>query len=149
MAGFDITLELVSQQPQSIRFRVAFHSSNRRWLLIYPEVTGFCFRSVSNGGIPEWGTNRMSIAPQDEFVLNPQDRIAFDLLAEVNSTVDVIGWRIQLEPGEYEVHYQYTVSPENTRYDYLGKGSRFADITPPWTGTVESNVVRVTVTEEV
>lgn len=91
----------------------------------------------------------MSIAPQDEFVLNPQDRIAFDLLAEVNSTVDVIGWRIQLEPGEYEVHYQYTVSPENTRYDYLGKGSRFADITPPWTGTVESNVVRVTVTEEV
>ncbi len=143
MPGFDITLEVVSQQPQSIRFRVAFHSSNQRWLLIYPKVKELCFRSVNTGESSEWVTGRFFVAPQDEFVLNPQDRIAFDL------STDDIDWRIQLEPGEYEVHYQYTVSPENTRYDYLTKGSRFADSTPPWTGTVESNVVRVTVAEEV
>jgi hypothetical protein len=78
-------------------------------------------------------------------VLNPNDRIAFDLVAPVNASAEDYRWTIRLPAAEYEVRYVYEVDPDKARYDYLGKGSRFADMTPPWVGAVESNVVRVRV----
>ena len=84
-------------------------------------------------------------APQDEFVLNPDDRIAFDLFARVNASAENYRWTIHLPPAEYDVRYLYEVDPGKARYDYLGKGSRFADRTPPWVGAAESNAVRVRV----
>ena len=95
--------------------------------------------------MPEWTTRHLVSGPQDEFVLNPDDRIAFDLLAPVGVSGENDRWIIRLRPTEYEVRYVYEVHPGKARYDYLGKGSRFADMTPPWIGAVESNTVRVPV----
>jgi hypothetical protein len=114
-------------------------------LLPYPEVTGLRFAPLGGEELPEWTTRHLVSGPQDEFVLNPDDRIAFDLLAPVGVSGENDRWIIRLRPTEYEVRYVYEVHPGKARYDYLGKGSRFADMTPPWIGAVESNTVRVPV----
>ncbi len=144
-ASFQITLEVVSADPSAIRFRVAFDSSVARWLLPYPEVTGLRFTST-RGDTLEWTTRYLATAPRDEFVLNPDDRIAFDLV--VHTGIDPNQgqqWAIRLPPGGYDVQYVYSVEPSDQRYDYLGKGSRFADITPPWIGEVASGVLHMVV----
>jgi hypothetical protein len=76
-------------------------------------------------------------------VLNPNDRIAFDLVARVSASDEDYRWTIRLPPAEYDVRYVFEVDSGEARYDYLGKGSRCADLTPPWVGSVESNTVRV------
>ncbi|MBI3408230.1 MAG: hypothetical protein HY040_07725 [Planctomycetes bacterium] len=142
-ASFHVTLDFIGSEPQGLRFRVAFDSSQARWLLPYPEVTGLRFVPLADGDAPEWTTRYLVTEPQDEFVLNPDDRIAFDLVARVNASIEIYRWTLQLAPAEYDVRYIYEVDSGKARYDYLGKGSRFADLTPPLVGTVESNAVRV------
>lgn len=144
-ASFRITLEVVSADPSAIRFRVAFDSSVDRWLLPYPKVTGLRFTSA-NGDTLDWTTRYLLSAPRDEFVLNPDDRIAFDLVVYIGAEPNPAQrWAIKLLPGGYDVKYVYSVEPSDQRYDYLGKGSRFADITPPWVGEVASTVQHVVV----
>ena len=101
------------------------------------------FIPVRGGKVPEWTTRYLVTEPRDDFVLNPDDRIAFDLLAHVNGSAENDRWIIRLPPAEYEVRYVFEVDSGAARYDYLGKGSGFADLTPPWVGAVESNAVRV------
>jgi hypothetical protein len=114
-------------------------------LLPYPGVTGLRFVQPRGGEAPEWTTRYLVTEPRDEFVLNPGGRIAFDLVAPVNASAEYNRWTIRLPPGEYDVRYVFEVEPGEARYDYPGKGSRFADQTPPWVGAVESNAVRVRV----
>jgi len=140
-----ITLEFIGPEQRGLRFRVAFDASSARWLLPYPEITGLRFVPLGGDEVPEWTTRYLASGPQDEFVLNPDHRIAFDLLAPVNVFGEKDRWIIRLRPAEYEVRYAYEVDPGKARNDSLGKGSRFADMTPPWIGGVESNTVRVPV----
>lgn len=91
-------------------------------------------------------TRFLATSPQDEFVLNPEDHIAFDFFVPLQLPDESRRWLIHLRPTVYDVRFVYEVQPEQTRYDYLGKGSLFADRTPPWTGVMESNIVRVAVT---
>jgi hypothetical protein len=142
---FRVTLNYIGPEPKGLRFRVAFDSSPTRWLLPYPNVTGLRLIPIRGDGAPEWMTRYLITEPQDEFVLNPADRIAFDLLVRANSSTEHALWTIHLSPAEYAVRYICSVDPGSARYDYLGRGSRFADLTPPWSGVVESNEVRVQV----
>jgi hypothetical protein len=144
-ATIRVTLDFIGPEPQGLRFRVAFDSSRARWLLPYPRVTGLRFVPTSGGMAPEWTTRYLVSCPRDEFLLNPDDRIAFDLLAHANISGDDCRWAIRLPPGDYDVRYVFEVASGEARYDYLGKGSWFADLTPPWVGAVESNAVRVRV----
>ena len=144
-ANFRVTLEFIGPEPQGLRFRVAFDASPARWLLPYPKITGLRFIPADGTAACEWLTRYLVTEPRDEFVLSRDDRIAFDLVAPANASAKDFRWTIQLAPGEYDVHYIFEVGPGKTRYDYLGRGSRFADMTPPWVGAVESNVVRVSV----
>ncbi len=147
-ATFRVTLDFIGLEPQGLRFRVAFDASPARWLLPYPEITGLRFIPVRGAEVPEWTTRYLVTEPRDEFVLNPDDRIAFDLLARVNASAENNRWTIRLPSAEYEVRYVFEVDPGEARYDYLSKGSRFADLTPPWVGAVESNAVRVSLGAE-
>ena len=142
-ATFRVSLDFIGPEPQGLRFRVAFDASPARWLLPYPQITGLRFIPVRGGEAPEWTARYLVTEPRDEFVLNPDDRIAFDLLACVNASAESSRWTIRLPRAEYEVRYVFEVDPGAARYDYLGKGSRFADMTPPWVGAAESNTVRV------
>lgn|GEM_PF-2347742 len=141
--AFQVTLEIIGQVSDGLRFRVAFDSSAKRWLLPYPRVTGLRFVALNDRESPEWGTRYLVSRPQDEFVLNPNHRIAFDLAANVNASEENYRWTIKLPPAEYDVQYTYKIDSGEARYDYLGKGSRFADLTPPWVGVCESNTVQV------
>jgi hypothetical protein len=123
-------------------FRLAFESSDDRYLLNYPEVTGLRFRDTNGCEDGEFRTQFFVTAPRDEFVLNPPDRIAFDLRAYTNLEPTIERrWTIQLAHGQYRVDYCYSLDPDRRRYDYLNKGSRFADMTKPWSGSVVSNAV--------
>ena len=144
--GFRTIIEFIADEPSGLRFRLAFSGSSGRWLLPYPSVTGLRFVPALPGPPPEWGTRSLATAPRDEFVLRPGDRIAFDLVAPVNVTpADGEQWAIRLPAGTYDVRYEYRIAADEARYDYLNRGSRFADSTPPWIGTVESNTIRVVV----
>jgi hypothetical protein len=97
---FRVTLDFIGPEPKGLRFRVAFDASPARWLLPYPEVTGLRFISARGGEALEWMTRCLVTEPQDEFVLNPDDRIAFDLLAPVNASAENNRWTIRLPPAE-------------------------------------------------
>lgn len=144
-ATIRISLAFIRPESRGLRFRVAFDSSSARWLLPYPDVSGLHLKTISGDRTPEWQAQNLIMAPRDEFVLNPGDCIAFDLVVKVSASSEESRWTIQLSPGEYDVRYIFAVAPDEARYDYLGKGSRFADMTPPWVGRVESNTVRVRV----
>lgn len=109
------------------------------------QITGLRFIAAGEAKARDWLTRRLVSGSREEFVLNPNDRIAFDLVAPVNESVQDFLWIVYLAPGVYDVRYVFEVPPGEARYDYLGKGSRFADITPPWVGVVESNMVQVQV----
>ena len=142
-ADFSVTLKQVEGGPDCYQFRVAFYASVDRYLLYYPEVTDLQFKSPQCSEPTPSLTGYLVSAPQDEFVLNPHDRISFDLRVHINvESTREKRWTIELEPGEYDVQFCYTIDPKKRRYDYLGKGSRFADMTRPWSGTVYSNQVR-------
>lgn len=147
-AAFQVALEYVDSELPCHRFRVAFDSSNDRYLLSYPESFGLCFAKGNASAHSEWKTRYIVSAPRNKFVLRPLDRIAFDLRAFINvePTHERL-WTIQLSPGEYDVHYVYTAKPDMRRYERLAMQSRFAAITKPWGGSIESNSVRFIVPE--
>jgi hypothetical protein len=143
---FHLSLEYIGVESHCYQFRIAFENSADRFLLAYPEVTGLRFTSSQGAPLAEWTTRRLVSEPQDEFVLRPSDRIAFDLQAVINIAATAeVRWAIHLPPGEYDVQYSYWVRPDLERYDYLAKGSRFAAMTKPWGGEAVSNIVHVVV----
>jgi len=142
--NFRLALEYIGPGVDCQVFRVAFESSDDRYLLHYPGVTGLRF-TLAKGATEshEFNTRLLVAGPQDEFVLNPNDRIAFDLRAYINlPSSPERRWTIDLAPGDYDVSYVYSIDPNRRRYDYLNKGSRFAEITKPWSGSALSNLVR-------
>lgn len=142
-AIFEIILEHVHGDYRCQIFRVAFASSTDRLLLPYPEVTGLHFVNSTGAKIAEWKTRSLATTPLDEFVLNPGDRISFDLKAWTNIEPDhERRWTIQLPAGQLAAQYHFHVEPDIERYDYLARRSRFAAITKPWGGSLESNAVQ-------
>ena len=143
---FQIALEHVSGDEYCQTFRLAFESVTQRLLLQYPEVTGLEFTASNATTIAQWRTRYLRTGPQDEFVLNPGSRISFDLKVHSGPPIDPEHhqWTIQLPAGILNAQYVLTVPPDQPRYDYLGKGSRFADSTPPWVGSIRSNMVQFT-----
>jgi hypothetical protein len=143
MDSFSLSLEFIGPDDNCQVFRVAFHSSDDRYLLPYPEVTGLRFKPLSGCDAREFGCRFMIKKPRDEFVLNQFDRIAFDLRAFINLAPGIKQqWTIDLTAGAYLVDYCYSIGPKQARYDYLNKGSWFADSTKPWNGEIVSNAVQ-------
>jgi len=137
-----IALEHVSANSTYHTFRVAFHSATSRMLLPYPQVTGIRILDESGIKVGEWRTRVIGSVPVDDFVLAPKARIAFDLMAFVNcEPTPVRRWSIELPIGKHFAKFVYQISRECDWYDYLAKRSRFAHMTPPWNGTVESNTI--------
>jgi len=90
-------------------------------------------------------------SPLDDFVLNPDGRIAFDLSARINVEPESNlkrRWSIQLPVGEaLHVCYIFEVAPDRDWYDFLAKRSRFVAITKQWRGMVQSSTVPLTISE--
>lgn len=141
--NFRLSLESTGPRNDCHVFRVAFEASDDRYLLNYPEVAGLQFTSLKDRQMYQLTTRFLASSPPDEFVLNPQDRIAFDLRVYIDlACTNERQWTVDPVPGEYDVVYCYSIDPKRRRYDYLNRGSRFADITKPWTGSIVSNTVR-------
>lgn len=141
-----IDLENVSSADTPFCFRLGFHSAAERNLLQYPNPTGLKFSSLSNQVPSYCCTPFFGQFPLDDFVLNPSQRIMFDLIPKVNPDSQIaIAWSIKLEKGSYLVHYEYHVDRETDWYDFLAKRSRFAGITPIWRGTINSNTIEISV----
>jgi hypothetical protein len=144
--SFQVELQTVTS-ADGHTFRIAFKSSNDRYLLPYPKVTGLQFGSTAGAEKYQWRTRSiLAGVPLDEFILKPTDSISFELRAYINieCTSERL-WTIQLPPGAYDVEYIYAVDATTRRYDYLNRGSRFAEITKPWSGEVRSNIIQFTV----
>ena len=141
---FKIELEHINEGADFHTFRVAFSGAESRILLPYPKVTGIRMLDSSDAQLAEWQTRLLVTKPLDDFVLAPQARIAFDLRGYVNCEPapdpDRL-WVIALPVGACRARFRFHVSDKRDWYDFLAKRSRFAAITPPWNGTVESNTV--------
>lgn len=144
-ATLEVSLEHIADSPIPNTFRVAFHSAAERCLLPYPRVTGLIFADAFGNKSGEWGTRYLGSEPLDDFVLNPHDRISFDLYANINANRQDHRWVIDLPAGTYDVHFAYCVDRETDWHDFLGKRSRFAALTPIWRGSVRSNSIRFAV----
>ena len=141
-----IELELIDALSRPAIFRVAFLGATDRILLQYPQCRGLRFYAANGNIAAEWGTRVLISAPLDDFVLTPKSRISFDLLANINPVPTAENlWSIILPNGEYSVKYVYHVDRDTDWYDFLGKRSRFAGVTPIWRGTRESNAVTITI----
>ena len=143
----EISLEHIADSSTPNTFRVAFHSATERCLVQYPSVTGLTFVDASGNKTGQWLTRVLVSEPLDDFVLNPRDRISFDLYANINADSQDHRWFIDLPAGMYDVHFVYRVDRETEWYDFLAKRSRFASLTPIWRGSVESNTIRFAVTD--
>ena len=143
-----IELELIDESSRPAIFRVAFFGANDRLLLQYPHCRGLRFYNANGDFAAEWGTSVLLSVPLDDFVITPNSRIAFDLLATINpqSTTESL-WNIFLPNGEYSVKYEHHVDRDTDWYDFLAKRSRFAGKTPIWRGTRESNAVTFTISQ--
>lgn len=140
-----IVLELIDEASRPAIFRVAFLGANDRRLLQYPHCRGLRFYNANGDIAAEWGTSALISAPLDDFVLTPKSRIAFDLRAHINTATADTQWTIILPNGVYSVKYVYHVDRDTDWYDFLAKRSRFAEITPIWRGTQESNAVTISI----
>ena len=138
---FSIELEHVNEGSDFHTFRVAFSGADSRILLPYPQVTGIRLMDSSDAIIDEWQTRYLVSAPLDDFVLVPGARIAFDLRGYVNCESDRARWTINMPIGACRARFRYHVDDKREWYDFLAKRSRFAAITPPWNGTIESNTI--------
>src|SRR6185295_15614675 len=87
-ATFQLVLEYISGDARCLIFRLAFESCTDRLLLPYPEVTGLKFTTPAGKKLADWGTRFLVSEPMDEFVLNRDSRIAFDLKAHINTPSD-------------------------------------------------------------
>lgn len=145
--SFRISLEHVATDAVRSTFRLAFDSCTERMLLRYPEVTGLRFTRVSGESLGEWLTSSLFAGvPPNEFILMPEARIAFDLHARINVPRDPMHpWGIELPPGEARVDFVFEARPDLARWEALARTSSFASKNKPWSGTVVSNAVAVTV----
>ena len=124
---FQLVLEHISGGHRCHIFRLAFEKSTDRLLLPYPEVTGLKFTSPAGENLAPWKTRFLVSVPRDEFVLNPDSRIAFDLKAYINTAPDKKHlWTAQIGVGEMNAQYVFKVQPDIQRYETLAKSSRFA-----------------------
>ena len=142
--SFKLTFEHVSANDQRHTFRIAFSNCESRILLPYPNVTGIRFFDPTGNELTVWRTGRLVSEPLDDFVLTPNARISFDLIAYVNAPPDINPrWKATLPLGKLIAQYKYHVDDERGWYDFLAKRSRFAAITPPWNGTAKSNRIEL------
>lgn len=141
-----IDLEQVGSSSCPYCFRVAFHSSADRLLLQYPNPTDLEFTTEDGNLASHFCTQIMGSFPIDDFVLNRNQRIMFDLNVNVNGTSPEAGsWKIELPKGRYWLTFVYNIARDTEWYDFLAKRSRFAAITPIWRGTMRSNTIPVDV----
>ncbi len=141
---FKISFEHVGTGDDFHTFRVAFHDCTSRILLPYPHLTGIRVLSDDDSEIEAWHTRYLVSSPMDDFVLIPKSRIAFDLHAHVRcATTREYLWTIELPRGVCRVRYTYHVDNNREWYDFLAKKSRFAALTTPWNGLVQSNTVQI------
>ena len=141
-ATFNIQLEHVNEGADFHTFRVAFFGADSRILLPYPQVTGIRLVDSSDANIDEWRSRDLVSEPLDVFVLAPGARIAFDLRGYVNCDSDANRrWAINMPIGPCHARFRYHVDGKRDWYDFLAKRSRFAALTPPWNGTIESNAI--------
>jgi hypothetical protein len=143
---FVVTLEHVKGSDDDHVFRVAFHASTDRFLLPYPHVTGLKLSTLDGRYIGTWRTDLFVTQPpgdqNDEFVLNPKSRIAFDLRAYFNCEPSPERpWTLKLPAGRLRARFIFDLDLDLERYDFLVKRSSLSPITIPWGGTVESNPV--------
>jgi hypothetical protein len=139
---FQISLEHVESTATHHRFRVAFFGSESRILLPYPQITGLQFLNDDDSLAAAIGSQFLVSSPLDDFVLTPDSRIAFDLWAYVNLPSGTHRrWTIALPAGRLRARFRYHVDDKREWYDFLAKRSRFADVTPPWNGTIESDTI--------
>ena len=139
---FNIELEHVNAGEDFHVFRVAFSGAESRILLPYPKVTGIRLVGDSGEDIAKWRTEFLVSEPLDDFVLMPGARIAFDLRAYINCASTLKRrWTISMPLGTCRTRYRYHVDDKRDWYDFLAKRSRFARITTPWNGTIESEAI--------
>ncbi|TWT81671.1 hypothetical protein CA13_31240 [Planctomycetes bacterium CA13] len=139
---FNIELEHVTEGPDFHTFRVAFSNADSRILLPYPQVTGIRLVDSSDAIIDEWRSRYLVSEPLDDFVLSPGARIAFDLRGYVNGASDTDRrWTINMPVGDCRARFHYYVDDKRDWYDFLAKRSRFAAMTSPWNGTIESDAI--------
>lgn len=143
----EISLEHIEDSPIPHTFRVSFHSTAQRWLLMYPSEIGLRFACASGCLAAQWMTTILIVAPMDDFVLNPGGRISFDLVAGINADSKSYRWVIDIPPGIYSVQFLYEVDRDREWYDFLAKRSRFVDLTPIWRGSLESNTIQYRIDE--
>ena len=140
---FSIELEHVTEGPDFHTFRVAFSGADLRILLPYPLVTGIRLVDASDAIIDEWRSRYLVSEPLDDFVLAPGARIAFDLRGYVSCASDTERrWTINMPVGDCRARFHYHVDDKRDWYDFLAKRSRFAAMTPPWNGTIESDAIK-------
>ncbi len=153
---FRLTLEHLQTQPQRLTFRLVFDSSQLCLRLPYPRAASLRFQKPT-GELIEWRNPWLesipssgSVASPYEFVLRPDDRIAFDLSAVINVKPDdpeSLGWTIELPPGEARVEFVYeqtTIDWE--RYERYVGGSRMRSHAMPFAGRVVSNTANLLIT---
>ncbi len=143
---FVVTLEHVAGSDDGHVFHVAFDASTDRFLLPYPHVTGLRFTTLDGRHIGTWKTELFVTQPPgdegDEFVLNPNSRIAFDVRAHINCEPSPERpWTIELPSGRLRAQFVFGLNFDLERYDFLVERSRLAPITIPWGAAVESNSV--------
>ena len=142
---FRIELQHVNAEDDSHTFRVAFYGAQSRILLPYPQVTGIRLVDETDSEIAELCSRFHVSEPFDDFVLAPGARIAFDLRGFVNCDSDYERqWTINMPVGTCRARFRYRVDDKCEWYDFLAKRSRFAAITPPWNGTIESEAIEFT-----
>lgn len=141
---FMIHLEYVNVTENRHAFRVTFEGAESRILLPYPQITGLRIFNADETTELEWKTSMLISAPLDDFVLQPELRIAFDLQVLVEQDgMSQYSWSIQLPAGQLRARYRYHVDDQRDWYDFLAKRSRFASVTKPWNGTIESNTIEL------
>jgi hypothetical protein len=144
--AFEIRLEYVGAGERCQIFRLAFQGSAERLLLPYPKVTGLKFAKLNGETAAEWGCRFLVSAPQDDFVLTPEARIAFDLRVYVDiEPTPSYPWIVRLPSGTLTAQYVLDVNADRPWYDFLAKRSRFVGITKQWGGSIKSNLVEFTV----
>ena len=132
----------MSANDRGHTFCIAFSNCESRILLPYPSATGIRFFAATGNELDVWRTVRLVSQPVDDFVLTTNARISFDLVAYVNAPPDINPpSKATIPLGKITAQYKYHVDDERDWYDFLAKRSRFAAITPPFNGTVESNTI--------
>lgn len=142
---FNIELEHVNRGVDFHVFRVTFSGADSRILLPYPQVTGIRLVDDSDALIADWRSRYLTSEPLDDFVLAPGGVIAFELRGYVNCESSAERrWTIGMPVGACRARFRFHVDDKREWYDFLAKRSRFAALTQPWNGTIDSDTIEFT-----